>query len=466
MNFRPPQASSLAASIDQLFLAMLILSAIVVVGVFAVMLWFGIRYRHGSTANRSGEQHRHLGIESTWVLVPFVLFMGLFYWSTHIWRELRIPPADAAPVYVVAKQWMWKVQHPGGQREIDTLHVPLGQPIRLIMTSQDVIHSFYVPAFRLKQDVLPGRYTEMWFTATKEGTFDLFCAEFCGTDHSRMGGRVVVMPPAEYARWLAGHAGTDLAAQGAALFRQFGCSGCHGARSAVHAPSLENLYGSTVALSDGAQVLADDRYLHDSILLPGKEITAGYAPIMPSFAGRIGEEDVLALIEYLKSRGAEPASFRGKSEQLRQTPSGRGTLGGPTSTSADSATLNNVIPAKAGIHFAVGSVEATSKWIPAFAGMTPSFGVAPNILGPSEAEAGETWERSSPSSAPGFATAADPTAHASSPENVTHQRGASRDTRTAELGLGHSQATDSGGLLVRAGDHGSSNTDEGSHDRD
>jgi cytochrome c oxidase subunit 2 len=319
-----PQASSFAGHVDDLFNTLLALSAVVVLGVFVVMIWFGVKYRHGSAAERQGESHRHLGIELAWTLIPMAMFIVLFAWSVRLWVVLRTPPADATPVYVVAKQWMWKVQHPGGQREIDTLHVPLGQPIRLVMTSQDVIHSFYVPAFRIKQDVLPGRYTEMWFTATQAGTFDLFCAEFCGTDHSRMGGQVIVMAPAEYANWLAGHAGTDLAAQGAALFRQFGCSGCHGALSAVHAPSLENLYGSTVALSDGTQVLADDLYVRDSIMLPEKQITAGYEPIMPSFAGRIGEEDVLALIAYIKSRGAEATSFRGRIEQIRQKPGGRG----------------------------------------------------------------------------------------------------------------------------------------------
>ena len=315
-----PQASTLAAPIDHLFDAMLILSAIVVIGVFVAMIWFSVKYRHGSSADRSGQTHRNLGVELSWTLIPLALFIALFGWSIHLWRELRIPPADAAPVYVVAKQWMWKIQHPGGQREINTLHVPLGQPIRLVMTSQDVIHSFYVPAFRIKQDVLPGRYTQMWFTATKTGSFELFCSEFCGSGHARMGGQVVVMRPADYSRWLTDHAGTGLAAQGAALFRQYGCSGCHGSQSSVHAPSLENLYGSTVALSDGSEVRADDRYLRDSIMLPLKQVTAGYVPIMPSFAGRIGEEDVLALVQYLKSRGTQTRDQQSNTDQLQKDP--------------------------------------------------------------------------------------------------------------------------------------------------
>jgi len=303
-----PQASSFAPDVDHLFDTLLLLCAIVVIGVFAVMIGFCVKYRHGTDAVRTPAQ-QHLGVELTWTLVPFVLFMAIFGWSTHLYLKLRTPPKDAAPIYVVAKQWMWKVQHPDGQREIDALHVPVGQPIRLVMTSQDVIHSFYVPAFRVKQDVLPDRYTQLWFTATQAGTFDLFCAEFCGTDHSRMGGRVIAMPPADYARWLHAHAGVGLAAQGAALFRQLGCSGCHDPQSGVHAPDLNNLYGHSVPLSDGSQVLADERYLHDSILLPKKQIAAGYAPIMPSFAGRIGEEDVLALVAYLKTRGTQTESI-------------------------------------------------------------------------------------------------------------------------------------------------------------
>lgn len=299
-----PQASSFALGVDHLFDALLILCTVVTLGVFIAIVWFSIKYRRGSPADRSGETHRNLGIELTWTLVPLALFIGIFAWSINVWIEMRTPPSGAMPVYVVAKQWMWKLQHVSGQREINTLHVPLGQPVRLVMTSQDVIHSFYVPAFRIKQDVLPGRYTELWFTATRIGSFALFCAEFCGTDHSRMGGSIVVMPPADFAAWLRAHPSNGLAAQGAVLFRRFGCSGCHDPRSTVHAPDLNDLYGRTVPLADGSQVRADDRYLHDSIMLPKSQIAAGYAPIMPSYQGRIGEDNVLALLAYLKSRHA------------------------------------------------------------------------------------------------------------------------------------------------------------------
>jgi cytochrome c oxidase subunit 2 len=197
---------------------------------------------------------------------------------------------------------MWKIQHPGGEREINTLHVPMGVPIRLMMTSQDVIHSFYVPAFRVKQDVLPDRYTQLWFTATQVGDYPLYCTQYCGLDHSKMGGQVIVMPPRAYARWLdENNTGTSLAARGAALFRAKGCSGCHGANASVHAPDLDGIYGRIVHLADGGTVSADDPYIHDSIMLPDKQIVAGYAPIMPSFSGELSEGDVLALIAYLKS---------------------------------------------------------------------------------------------------------------------------------------------------------------------
>jgi cytochrome c oxidase subunit 2 len=301
-----PQASSIAGRVDFLFNSLLGLCLLVAVGVFVVMIAFCVRYRRGTLAERRGDGHRDLDIELLWTIVPFVLFLGLFGWSVRLWIDMRSPPADATTVYVVARQWMWKIQHGDGQREINTLHVPVGTPVRLVMISEDVIHSFSVPAFRVKQDVLPGRYTDLWFDATVAGTYDLFCTEFCGTDHSRMGGTVVAMAPADYARWRQGHAQADLAAQGAALFRRLGCSGCHEAGSGVHAPRLENLYGSTVPLADGSQVRADDRYLHDSIILPQSQVAAGYAPVMPSYEGRIGEDDVLALIAYLKTRGSTP----------------------------------------------------------------------------------------------------------------------------------------------------------------
>jgi cytochrome c oxidase subunit II len=300
-----PEASTLAPRIDALFWVMVALCGLVAAGVFGAMIFFCVRYHRGHQVDRSGWEAGSLGVELTWMLVPFAMFIAVFVWSLFLFADARTPPADARTLYVVAKQWMWKVQHPTGQREINTLHVALGQAVRLTMTSQDVIHSFFVPAFRVKQDVLPGRYTQLWFTPTRLGTFPLTCTEYCGLDHSKMGGVVVVLSPAGFARWLSLHGtGLSLAARGASLFRRSGCSGCHGSYSTVHAPPLEGVYGRSVHLTDGTTVMADERYLHDSIVLPNKQVVAGYAPVMPSFAGQLSEEDLLALIAYMRSLSA------------------------------------------------------------------------------------------------------------------------------------------------------------------
>ncbi|HET7656012.1 MAG TPA: cytochrome c oxidase subunit II [Luteimonas sp.] len=297
-------ASTAASSVDALLLAMVLLCGLVALAVTFLLVFFSIRYRQGSRADRRRPPTGFLPLELAWTLIPLAIFLGVFAWSAVVYAGLQRSSPDALPVYVVAKQWMWKLQHRNGRREINELHVPLGQPVRLVMTSQDVIHSFFVPAFRLKQDVLPGRYTTLSFTATRLGEFHLFCAEYCGTEHSAMIGRIVVMPPAQYARWLAaGRHEPGLAQQGFALFRKLGCSGCHAAGSSVHAPSLDGLLGREVHLSDGRSLVADDTYVRDSVLLPRKDVVAGFEPIMPSFAGQVSEEDIQALIAYLRSTG-------------------------------------------------------------------------------------------------------------------------------------------------------------------
>jgi cytochrome c oxidase subunit II len=303
----PPQASTIAERVDHILYAVTAVTGSVALAVFVVLIVFGIRYRRESRTPRAedvpaAQARARRRLEAAWTLIPLLLFLAAYAWAARVYVEESKAPAAAMELYVVAKQWMWKVQHPGGAREIGEMHVPRGQPMRLVMTSQDVIHSFFVPAFRLKRDVLPGRYTELWFTATQTGRFHLFCAEYCGTDHSHMGGDVVVMEPDEYARWLDAHRGApDMAARGEALYRSYGCSGCHGANAAVRAPNLVGLYGKPVPLADGTVVVADERYIRDSILLPAKEVAAGFEPIMPSFAGRVAEEDLLDLIAYVKS---------------------------------------------------------------------------------------------------------------------------------------------------------------------
>jgi cytochrome c oxidase subunit 2 len=300
LHFGGAAASTIAPRVDALYTALTVLCGGVALAIVVLMIVFCVRYRRGSPRVRLAPVTQKLWLEITWTLAPLVIFLGLFAWGGHEYLVLYRPPSDALPVVVVARQWMWKLQHRSGRREINELHVPLGQPVVLRMTSQDVIHDFFVPAFRIKQDVLPGRYTTLSFTATRLGEYPLFCAEFCGSEHARMLGRVVVMAPADYARWLADGAATpSLAQYGFALFRQLGCSGCHDARAIVHAPLLDGLPGRTVHLQDGRTLVADDQYLRDSILLPRKDIVAGFAPVMPSFAGQVSEEQVQALVAYL-----------------------------------------------------------------------------------------------------------------------------------------------------------------------
>jgi cytochrome c oxidase subunit 2 len=308
--FWQPGNSLHAADVDLLFVGLLIVALLVLALLFFLLITFAVRYRAGHAVDRDDRIKKSWRWETAWTAATFAGFLALVVWGAQLYLDIYDVRSNALPIYVVAKQWMWKVQHPGGQREIDTLHVPMGVPIRLTMTSQDVIHSFFVPAFRVKQDVLPDRYTQLWFTATQAGDYPLYCTQYCGLDHSKMGGQVIVMAPRAYARWLdRNNSGTSLATQGAALFRAKGCSGCHGANASVHAPDLDGIYGRIVHLADGTTVKADDRYIHDSIMLPDKQIVAGYAPIMPSFSGELSEGDVLALIAYLKSTkpGLQPA---------------------------------------------------------------------------------------------------------------------------------------------------------------
>jgi cytochrome c oxidase subunit 2 len=301
----PPQASSISSEVDSLALLMLILSLLIAVSIFVLIVFFCVKYRRRA-GNEIGQPDRHtMAVEITWTVIPLALCMIPFIWGARVYLEQAQPPSDAVEVYVVAKQWMWKTEQPGGQEEINALHVPTGRPVKLTMTSQDVIHSFFVPAFRVKADVLPGRYTTAWFTATQPGDYMLFCSQYCGTDHAAMTGRVIAMKPGDYANWLNESAGAyqSPAAQGRKLFQQYGCVDCH---EANRAPSLQGLYGQPVLLSDGSTVIADDNYIRQKLLTPAASVPVGYAPIMPSFAGRLSDEDILNLIAYIKSIGPSP----------------------------------------------------------------------------------------------------------------------------------------------------------------
>jgi cytochrome c oxidase subunit 2 len=300
--FWPHTAAVSGEVVNNLYIAELGVCGLILLLVVALMLSFCVRYRRGSSASRADPVQKTWHWEIGWTTGSLVAFLVLFVWGAAIYIWLyRSPPGDIE-IYVVGKQWMWKIEHPGGQREIDALHVPVGKTIRLVLASQDVIHSFYIPAFRIKHDVVPGTYETVWFEATKTGEFQIECSEFCGTQHAHMKGEVVVMEPTAYARWLTDQGvNQSLAQQGEALFRKYGCSGCHDAHSTVHAPSLAGLFGKLVHLQDGSTVRADERYIRDSILLPKTQVVAGYAPIMPSFSGQIGEDELIKLVAYIQS---------------------------------------------------------------------------------------------------------------------------------------------------------------------
>lgn len=300
----PPQASEYAAQVDYLYYALLGVSAVLVIVLVGLIVVFGWRYREGrEDINRATVPRRtQRRIELGFMLMLGVLFGGTFYWGAHLYVTLYGESEADVTINVVGKQWMWKVQHPDGTREINTLHVPVGEKIMLRLTSQDVIHSFYVPALRLKRDAVPGMYTTAYFKATKTGEYRLFCAEYCGEAHSRMRGRVVLMTPEDYQQWLRRNGASDSPeVAGKRLFQSYGCSGCHLPGSVVRAPALDGVYGRTVPLADGTTVVADDTYLRDSIVQPLKQVVAGFAPIMPSFAGQIPESEIFEIIAYIKS---------------------------------------------------------------------------------------------------------------------------------------------------------------------
>lgn len=313
----PEQASSVAPSVDLALFVLIGISIVFALLIYGLLLYFCIKYRAGSRADRSGAVTSSHTIEALWIGIPFVLVLVIFFIGSRVYFEQYNTPPDAAEVYVVGKQWMWYLQHPEGKREINELHIPVGRAVKLIMTSQDVIHDFFVPDFRVKQDVLPGRFTEMWFRPTKPGKYHLYCAEYCGTNHSVMGGWVYVMEPAEYEEWLQqGSTTAEMATVGARLFQQYHCSGCHGANPTVKAPPLDGVFGGPVPVLDGPDdatpriITADERYIRDSILLPQQEVVAGYEPKMPSYQGQIPEPDLLQIIAYIKSLGRKGGAAR------------------------------------------------------------------------------------------------------------------------------------------------------------
>ena len=298
----PERASTIAMEVDALYFFLVGLSVVMSLLIATLVVTFAVKF-HRRHPDQVGQQvHGGLMLEIAWTVVPFLITLVIFFWGAKVYFAMASPPEEALNIYVVGKQWMWKVQHTSGQREINELHVPVGRPVKLIMTSEDVIHNFSIPAMRVKGDVIPGRFVQIWFEPTKPGTYQIFCAEYCGTEHSGMTGRVVVMEANAYQGWLSGGEGEgSLALTGEKLFADLACNTCHRPDSSGRGPVLQNVFAHPVQLEDGSVVTADENYLRESILTPDAKVTAGYQPVMPAFQGLVSEEQLLALIEYIKS---------------------------------------------------------------------------------------------------------------------------------------------------------------------
>ncbi|MCC6393874.1 MAG: cytochrome c oxidase subunit II [Bryobacterales bacterium] len=307
-SFYPPRASTMAGQVDLLYTFLLAVGFIMTALIFFFVFFFAIKYRRRPGGPPPQQIRGSLVLEVTWSTVPFLVMLIMFVWGTKLYFDSATPPPNTLDLYVTGKQWMWKVQYPGGQREINEVHVPTGVPVKVTLASEDVIHSFFVPAFRVKHDVVPGHYEIVWFQATKPGRYHLFCAEYCGSNHSEMGGWVDVMNPADYEVWLSGgERGGSMADQGAKLFTQYGCVTCHVLDAKGRCPSLRNVFGHPVQLADGRTLVADEAYVRESILNPNAKIVKGYdRDVMPVFQGQISEEGLLQLIVYVKSLSQPP----------------------------------------------------------------------------------------------------------------------------------------------------------------
>ncbi len=312
LPFFPEQASTFAEPVDTLFGFLILLSVFFVVLVAMLVVIALIAYRRKRPHEVGNDVEGNLVLEIGWTVIPLFIAIGIFLWGSVIYVHFRTPPKDTLDIYVVGKQWMWKLQQPNGRKEINELHIPVGRDVKLILGSEDVIHDFYVPAFRAKMDVVPGRYNTLWFRATKTGKYHFFCSQYCGTNHAVMGGWVTVQDPAEYAAWLAGETG-DLnpVSAGEKLFEQLACVTCHLADGSGRGPSLNGVYANKVLLADGTTVTADDSYIRESILQPKAKIVAGFQPVMPVFQGLVTEEQIISLTAYVKSLQAQPVPAKG-----------------------------------------------------------------------------------------------------------------------------------------------------------
>jgi cytochrome c oxidase subunit 2 len=297
----PAEASGIAPYVDSLYFFLVLMTIVGTSLVATLLLVFSIRYRREKSPVATQIEGSTL-LEATWTIIPLAIFLVAFVWGALLYFRIYDPPTNAMNIYIVGKQWMWKAEHPGGQHEIDALHVPLGKPIQLTMISQDVFHSFSVPDFRIKREVIPGRYSTVWFEATQVGTYHLFCTQYCGTQHAGMVGEVTVMTPGDYKKWLEqSNSGQSLAQNGERLFASMGCNSCHNGTASARGPNLAGVYGSKLMLTNGSQILVDDAYLRDAILNPSEHVTAGFAPIMPTYQGQISEDGLIDLVEFIKN---------------------------------------------------------------------------------------------------------------------------------------------------------------------
>ncbi len=302
LPFAPEAASSVAAEVDMFYAFLWALTIFFGVAISLAVFYFALKYRRRSDDEYPEQIEGSMKLESLWIIIPFIIAMGIFWWGASLYFTIFRAPTDPLDIYIVGKQWMWKAEHPSGQREINELHVPVGRRVKLIMGTEDVIHSFFIPAFRVKADVVPGRLTSIWWEPTKPGRYDIFCAEYCGTNHSRMIGYVVVQEPADYQAWLSGNtSGASPVANGEKLFTQLACNTCHKADKTGRGPALEGRFGKTETMQDGQTVTIDENYVRESILTPRAKMVAGYDPVMPTFQGLVSEEQVLQLIAYMKS---------------------------------------------------------------------------------------------------------------------------------------------------------------------
>jgi len=309
LPFFPPQGSTNAASVDALYLFFIAVSAFFSLLIAVLIVFFAVRYRRRAPDEVGAPIHGSLVLELTWTFIPLVIAMVMFVWGASLYFQITTPPSNAMEIYVVGKRWMWKAQHVSGQREINELHVPVGQPVKLIIGSEDVLHAYWVPAFRMKMDAVPGRTTTMWFEAAQPGEYQLFCAEYCGMSHSRMIGKVTAMEPGAFQTWLAGGKATgSMADLGAKVFTDLGCATCHLDGGQGRGPSLRGVFGSQVTLANGEKVTADEAYIRESILTPTAKLVAGFQPLMPTFQGVVSEEQIAQLTAYVKTLSTAPAA--------------------------------------------------------------------------------------------------------------------------------------------------------------